>query len=215
MLVAQSWNNNWDYWNYFDGDVDDHRIMFDGPSKIIHIVQGVTELDATIHLYSHWKQWVKIVDNARWLPALSTVGGEPIPGGNVGATFFLINGWRIKPWQGDYRLNVQGNLYTAEGDNPFIPVSGVSISQVVSDLNTNQVIETEKVVEKIIEATLPTYIQELLALTYEEARKARQMATNNVTVMNDGKYVEIYDDDGITVLHRFDVADDRLSRIAL
>lgn len=54
--------------------------------------------------------------------------------------------------------------------------------------------------------------KDLLQNTHNEAKKARQFQSNAAIISQDGQYVEIYDDDGITILHRFNVSDDRLSR---
>lgn len=54
-----------------------------------------------------------------------------------------------------------------------------------------------------------------LVNTENESKKARQFQSNAAIISQDGKYVEIYDDDGVTILHRFNVSDDRLSRFPL
>jgi len=115
----------WDNWNFY------HKVVFDGPNKLIYISTGVTELDVQVDLYSDWKEWTDATNpdgliNARYLPAFRAVGGDPLPGAiSLGGTYFLINGWRIQPAQGAYRLTVTGNLYTEEGEPPFIPADGL------------------------------------------------------------------------------------------
>ena len=125
-----------DYWNFY------HKVTFDGPNKIIYVNDGITSIDVKTDIYSDWKEWVLGHDGvvtAKYLDAIRVIGGDPLPGARfVGATFFLINGWRIKPWEGNYVLTVTGNLYTEEGDDPFLPVldtgSKVTITQTVSNL---------------------------------------------------------------------------------
>lgn len=112
------------------------KATFDGPNKIITIVNGETEIDAQRDLYSAWKRWVLINDNAKYLQAFRTVGGDPIGAGQtVSAYFFLLNGWRVRSWEGDHFLTVDGNLFVDEGGSPFIPTLGdhqIVISLVVS-----------------------------------------------------------------------------------
>jgi hypothetical protein len=108
----------WDYWNFY------HKVTFDGPNKLILVNEGVTELDVRVDLYSAWKEWMLGHDGivpARYLESMENIGGQPLPGGRVvGSTFFLVNGWRIKPYWGTYRLTVDGNIYTTEGDSPYV-----------------------------------------------------------------------------------------------
>lgn len=111
----------WENWTF------PQKVTFDGPEKIIYVNAGITEIDVKTDVYSAWKEWVlsSEASNAGYLPALRAVGGDPTVAGNfLGSTFFLTNGWRMKTWEGDHRLNVIGNLYTDEGEPPFIPVDG-------------------------------------------------------------------------------------------
>lgn len=141
-----------DHWQFY------HKVTFDGPNKIILINEGVTEIDVQRDLYSAWKEWFDHQNpddlvNAAYLYAMRSVGGDPIPGGTLGATYFLSNGWRIKPWSGSYRLTVTGNLYTEEGDSPYLDADGnlnnVFIQSNVSNLVSNTGIGT---VEEVADA---------------------------------------------------------------
>ena len=108
------------------------RVTFDGPNKIININFGETEIDAQRDLYSAWKRWVTVDPsgagipyNSGYLPAFRTTGGDPVGAGqNISGYFFLINGWRVRSWEGDHFLTVNGNLYVDEGGSPFIPTVG-------------------------------------------------------------------------------------------
>jgi hypothetical protein len=128
--------NYWDYWKQY------HNVVFDGPNKIIYINDGVTSLDVQVDLYSAWKEWLAKSQwdgliNAKYVQAFRSVGGDPLPGNRfLGDTYFLTNGWRIKPYNGEYRIEIVGNLYTEEGDDAFLdPDSGkVTILQTVSNL---------------------------------------------------------------------------------
>lgn len=101
---------NWDYWNLR------HKVTFDGVNKLILINNGETSIDVQRDIYSSWKEWDLLETNTRYLPALNTVGGEPtIAGQKLDVTYFLINGWRIKPYPGSYDLNIVGNLFEVNG----------------------------------------------------------------------------------------------------
>ena len=98
-------------------------VTFDGTARLIIVNTGITELSAA-DIYSWWKQWVQTIlpsdtlnpGNAEWLPAFSTIGGDPVsPGVEVSAYFFLTNGWRIRPYEGEHRLLINGNIYVEGG----------------------------------------------------------------------------------------------------
>ena len=102
-------------------------VTFDGTARLIIVNTGITELDA-VDVYSWWKQWVKDLSyddsnpgNAEFLPAFSTTGGDPVSATvDISAYYFLINGWRIRPYEGDHQLVINGNLYVEGGDDPIV-----------------------------------------------------------------------------------------------
>jgi hypothetical protein len=100
----------WDYWELR------HKVTFDGPNKLILINEGVTDLDAQTELYSDWKEWTLLENNLKYLSAFNTVGGEPtVAGQRLDVTYFLINGWKLKPYPGSYDLNIVGNIFDVDG----------------------------------------------------------------------------------------------------
>lgn len=102
------------------------KVTFNGTDKLIIVDTGQTDIDVRIDLYSDWKEWVLLSDNSKYLPAFSVLGGDTISTGvYLGSTFFLENGWRIRPYEGTHQLNIQGNIYTREsGEKPVIPTVG-------------------------------------------------------------------------------------------
>ena len=106
-------------------------ITFNGPSKLIEVGAADVSLTAT-YIYSRWKDWVATSDNAKYLPTFSTVGGDPL-GGSVYITpyFFLVNGWKIRPYAQNYTLKILENLLTDDNSSPFnFPSGGYSIEAV-------------------------------------------------------------------------------------
>lgn len=102
-------------------------VTFDGPNKIITEIStaGDNELDV-LEIYSEAKQWMTESDNMKYLQIFSVVGGDPITDTqNLGSTFFMENGWRIRPAELDHKLTLVGNLFTREaGESVFIPTLG-------------------------------------------------------------------------------------------
>lgn len=111
--------NNWDYWELR------HKVTFDGVNRIIYVNYGETLIDIQTDVYSAWKEWSQLRDYLKFLPAMRTVGGDPTTGGStLGATFFLINNWQLKTWEGDHTLTVIGNIYSDDLLPVFLPTTG-------------------------------------------------------------------------------------------
>src|SRR5574343_3941 len=112
---------------------DPIKVTFDGPSKTI--IENITNnsintLDVETDIYSAWKRWVQQRDNAKFLSAFRVIGGDSITETvSVSGTYFLINGWRIRPSEENHTLNINGNLYVDGGGNPIIPtLTNVSVN---------------------------------------------------------------------------------------
>ena len=115
------WHQWQPYWLLF------HKVTFDGENRLIMVNPGVTELDVKQDVYSDWKEWALLDDYSKWVPALRTVGGDPVTDiQSLGGTYFLINGWKMRSWEGDHVLTVEGNLYSDDNLSPFIAVPGWS-----------------------------------------------------------------------------------------
>lgn len=101
---------------------------FDGDAKIITepAGSGDTEYSVARDLYSAAKRWLADGDNTKYPLPISVVGGDPItPSQNLGATFFLENGWRIRPAERSHKVTLVGNLFTREpGESVFVATLG-------------------------------------------------------------------------------------------
>lgn len=102
-------------------------LTFDGPNSLIILGSGTTALNV-VDLYSRWKDWAALSDNAKYLPAFAPVGGEPInvtDGTSIPLYAFLDNGWRVRPQEASHVLNVSGGvLLVAGGGDPFVATLG-------------------------------------------------------------------------------------------
>ena len=91
------------------------KVTFGGSDKRIVVNYGIIELDVQIDLYSDWKEWLSTEDNAKFPPAMRTIGGDPTVGvKSVAPYFFLMNGWKVRPYEGNHTLNISGNLFVDE-----------------------------------------------------------------------------------------------------
>lgn len=128
------------YGGFWSTWVNPQKVTFDGPNKIIIINEGETLVDVQTDLYSNWKEWLAVGDNSKYLPAMRAVGGDHITGDlYLGSTFFLLNGWKIRPWAGDYKLDISGNLYSEDGSDPFVPT--LTASSVSVNLRTSNLVD--------------------------------------------------------------------------
>ena len=122
----------WEYWELR------HKVTFDGINKLILINEGETDLDVQIDMYSDWKEWARTEDNLKYFPPFRTVGGEPtIAGQRLDVTYFLINGWKIKPYIGTYDLTLVGNIFDVDGGSIKVPADVNRFNPNNITINTN------------------------------------------------------------------------------
>ncbi len=97
---------------------------FDGPNKLIINDSGTTSFDVR-EVYSRWKDWVALSDNAKFLQAFSVVGGNPTIGSNIITPyFFLENDWKVRPQEANHTLQVDGIMLTIDSSDAFVDTLG-------------------------------------------------------------------------------------------
>lgn len=118
------WEEQWS-WN--------HPVTFDGENSLIYIAESISSLRVKEDLYSNWKEWVRLYDNAKFLPAFRVIGGDAVaPGLYAGDIYFLTNGWKIVV---DHAVDIQGILYNdTTGVSPYIIEPGGGVFATVSHL---------------------------------------------------------------------------------
>jgi hypothetical protein len=138
---------------------------FDGHGRFVFVSPALARLDVA-ELYSRWKDWMRVVNagdaNTKWLPAMRYSGSDPIPGGFTGATFFLINGWRLR--YDPQQTAVSGVLFSEDFDTAYWtldrqPVYPVTVSAVVNQVSTIQTIvsgDVSSIVAAILAAAQTT-----------------------------------------------------------
>lgn len=93
---------------------------FDGVNRHIIIDAGATSISVKKDIYSAWKDWVLLADNAKYPAAMRTSGGDPIGGGlYTGDIYFLINSWQILI---DHSCSIDGVIYSDDFPSPFIQI---------------------------------------------------------------------------------------------
>jgi hypothetical protein len=143
MLVLNY--GDWTFWEAYapPNYLGSQKVTFDGPNRLILVNYGETDIDFKEDVYSAWKEWIKDPnhrENAGYAPALSVVGGDPLPGSRqLGSTYFIENGWRMRTWENDHVLTVTGNVFTREGASIFVPT--LQPWTITINLNTSTLVE--------------------------------------------------------------------------
>jgi len=118
------------------------KVSFNGTTKIIHVNAGVTALNIRSDVYSAWVRWAS---RETWADAaMRFSGGDPIPGGETGVTFFLINGWKLV-----YDPNVvaiSGVLYSVDYDTPLWNEAGLPLYPATVSALVNSAVSYQNVV---------------------------------------------------------------------
>lgn len=135
-----------------------NKVTFDGVNKIVQVTQApslvggewIVDLDVKVDVYSDGKEdWLADSTLNKLRYPVEAIGGQPLPGSKaLGTTYFLNYGWRIRPYEASHTLNVNGNLYTPEGESPFVPTVGtynVFVIQQVSSLVDSTVQQLEEI----------------------------------------------------------------------
>ena len=138
-------------------------VIFDGTARLIIVNTGITELSAR-DVYSWWKQWV-LQQNANWLPAFSTSGGDTIsPTTDISAYYFLLNDWRLRPYEAEHQLVIDGNIFVDGGVGVIVvPTLGNFNVLVTSEVSPqSQTVQTgvgtpQEVKDAVWEADLADY----------------------------------------------------------
>lgn len=97
------------------------KVTFDGDNKIIQVNTNIVELLFEEDVYEEWKIWA--LDNLNYTQAIHKTGGDTIVTNQLflPKAFILLNGWKIRPYEGQHILNIKSNVYTY--DNSLIYVS--------------------------------------------------------------------------------------------
>jgi len=123
ILIESTWQEDWLLY---------HKATFDGENKLIIINEDSSTLSVKDDIYSAWKEWVRLRDNSKFLPAVRTIGGDPVGGGKfAGDIYFLLNDWKIIV---NHAVAIDGTLYNDTGESPYTILPGGGVTATVSNL---------------------------------------------------------------------------------
>ncbi len=138
-LVWGAWGEEWAL---------EEKVSFNGVTKRITVNEGVTEIDIRTDVYSAWVRWVVREANSRFLQAMRYSGGDPVPGGETGVTFFLMNGWKLV--YDPNKVAVSGVLYSEDYGTAYwsaqdLPIYPATVSALVNSAVSYQNVVTGNV----------------------------------------------------------------------
>lgn len=189
------------------------KATFDPITKLITLTEapsgGFVSLDVQVDLYSDakedWKSDLSL--NKFRFPFLNTFGGNLIDdqGTKAGAYYILdnVSGWRLKPYEQDHELIINGNLFGLDPSQPTInPTDGAFT--VAIRLNTSSLTQQVSTTSSGLSVAQNTWLHELHKAHFN--RRFWDKVGNVITM---------YDDDGTTVLKQFSTNDDLSSIIPI
>ena len=119
-------------------------VTFDPVTRIIQVTtapdaDGDVILDFRSDVYSDGKDaWLTTPDLQKLKFAVGTVGGDSITQiRDLGISYFLEEGWKIRPYAANHRLRIIGNAYSRDGSRITIDPDGpytVEVEREVSNL---------------------------------------------------------------------------------
>lgn len=212
-------------------------VVFDGGKQLIIVNTGITLVNTQDELYSDWKEWVKQGDNIKYYPAFDTPdGGRNLTPTVLNGDYYFLNnqdvpalsgasgtrdGWRIRPYEADHDLEIQGNLYVYDTGKPFlVPTLGsyqVLVRLVTSSLTQTLVSGsgvTQDDIDAIIEGvwdelaidhtTVGTYGYEILEKIKQNKETNKKYVYKEATSQNLTRNVEVGELDYFDVLIKKD-----------
>lgn len=171
-------------------------VTFDGPNKQIVLDTSTTEYTA-VDIYSRWKDWVS-TNNAQYLEAFGSVGGDPLGGGQVAPAYIFVRndlGWRIKRPEASINVIISGNIVAADPNIALLvgPNGAFSPTITITRSETSTFSATELWSALLSDFSGDATMGAAIALLLKVAR-------NRQTVSQGTGKLTVYDDDNTTVL---------------
>lgn len=124
------------------------KVTFNPTTRRIEVtlapdVDGLIPIDVQIDLYSDGKEdWLADATLNKMRFPIRPIGGDTIPGGILGDTYILENGWRIQPYEGNHTLAITGNIFP-ETEPLVVPTIGAYRTRVNERVSTLvEIVET-------------------------------------------------------------------------
>lgn len=130
------------------------KVTFDPLNKTIDVNNGIDELFFDVDVYAEWKLWA--INNLNYENAIIKVGGNTIVNGQIyiSYAFILVNGWKIRPYNGTHVLTIKSNVFTYDNSDVNIPVANVVVNvekDISGGLTNTQAIQLQQMSSQMTE----------------------------------------------------------------
>lgn len=171
-----------------DSDTIDD-ITFDLYGLFIELSTDIVSIDLAV-IRSRMVDWMNIDENDKALKAMRYSGFDVIPTGNTGATFFMINNWRLV--LDNAFTAVQGVLYSENYNTGYwrrvndiwSPLNPVTVSAVVNTVTVAQSVLTD-IQDKLLAMT--AYQHKAVYINTDALSNGDGSAISPFDNVNDGK----------------------------
>lgn len=129
------------YWGgFFEEWEANEKVEFDGPNRLIIVHDNVTALDIRKDVWSAAVRWLGTLNrgNDRFYEPMDRTGLDPVPGGNTGDSYFLINNWKLVV---DFsKVRISGVLFSRDFDTAYYtydlqPQYAAQVSSIVNTVD--------------------------------------------------------------------------------
>lgn len=166
---------------------------FDGENRIITILPNNPVVSTRNDLYGAWKRWASEGNNAAFLPAMRTIGGDPIGGGEfAGDIYFLLNGWQI--FVSEF-VTFNGVLYHDDPISPFIIGNGGgvtnNVSAIVQTFEVGSAAAVAAAADSVARRVWETSREDIVSGTMKEAVLNTENVTDEINTKTDEISVDV------------------------
>ena len=207
-MSAAAWAFWGDQWEL------NHKVTIDGVRRLFIVGPDVTEIDIKADIYSPWKEWSLLYDNAKFVPAIRTIGGDPAPLGSglfAGDLYFLLNNWQVEV--NETGKTGTGILFHDDG----IPVfSNIALPLLVSNLAFSVAPDAatiaaanQPILDIVTDTNTKIDAQDIILSTIEaDIQLVRAVTAGRAIITPDDLTITVYDRDGVTVLATYAISAD-------
>lgn len=168
-------------WTSFSEEWDaSEKVDFNGITKRITVLSGVTTINIRDDVYSAWIRWLERDDNTKFSSAMRATGLDVIPGGFTGDSYFLTNGWKL-----EYDANVvaiSGILYSDDYTTPYWS----SVDQPIYPATVSSLVNTAVSTQNIVSGDVASITAAVLAALNATTIPVDLRKINNTSVIGTG-----------------------------
>jgi len=167
-------------------------IQFDPIDKLIKITSG-TSITA-LEVYNAVMDWCDEQENMGYTIPMKAVGKFPMGGGvNSDSIFILINGWKIKLYDGNYQFTFKGTIITDDESPRTVPPDSGNVEMVFQTASQATVVTQGSGVTEEDKQDIANLINPNIVTVSSKVDKAQEHITN-IEHVSEGKWAIVTED---------------------